>query len=123
MAQLVRVASAERDLDVVVDVSTGAPTVLHWGAPLGEADVDALAAALDRPIVNGTFDVVAPISVVPEHGSGFTGRPGLVGRRGGGRAWSPRFRTVSHELALDPGQPAGPSPTLSGLFDEAQDGS
>ena len=83
----------------MVDVSTGAPTILHWGAPLGDdADLGSIAAALSRPIVHGTIDSIASISVVPEHGSGFPGRPGLQGRRGGGRAWAPRFTYVSHDL-------------------------
>jgi len=82
---------------VIVDVSTGAPTVVYWGRSLGpDLDLASIDAALDRPIVHGTFDVVAPITVVPEHGSGFVGRPGLTGRRGGGRAWAPRFSTTSH---------------------------
>ncbi|MFK7920154.1 MAG: alpha-galactosidase [Ilumatobacter sp.] len=86
-------------VDVIVDVSTGAPTIVYWGQSLGEAaDPATLASALSRPIVHGTFDAVAPISVVPEHGSGFTGRPGLVGRRGGGRDWAPRFATVAHRV-------------------------
>ena len=85
--------------EVVVDVSTGAPTIVHWGAPLGEtAELSSVRSALDRPIVQGTHDAIAPVSVVPEHGSGFTGRPGLVGRRGGGRDWSPRFTTSAHDL-------------------------
>ena len=88
--------------DVVVDVSTGAPTVVHWGAPLGdEADLSTVLPALSRPIVHGTVDSIAPVSTVPEHGSGFTGRPGLLGRRGGGRAWAPRFSAVSHHLSAD----------------------
>ncbi|MEY4229736.1 MAG: hypothetical protein RLZZ362_585, partial [Actinomycetota bacterium] len=105
-------------VDVVVDLSTGAPTVLHWGAPLsapGDSRVDlgAVVAALARPVTSGGLDLVAPISVVPEHGSGFDGRPGLMGHRRRGTAWSPRFgqhpdrpnevsehRIVAH--ALDP---------------------
>ncbi|HEX6658672.1 MAG TPA: hypothetical protein VF065_11350, partial [Ilumatobacter sp.] len=64
--------------DVVVDVDAGAPVVVHWGAPLGP-DIDAtglasLAWALDRPLVQGSPDIVAPVAVVPEHGSGFPGR-------------------------------------------------
>lgn len=99
MSKIVRLVREQ--VEVVVDASTGAPTILHWGAPLGEgsdmhADMVAMLSALDRPLVHGTFDAVAPVSVVPEHGSGFTGRPGVAGRRGGGRAWSPRFTTVSH---------------------------
>ncbi len=98
MAELVRLSS---DItDVVVDVSTGAPTVVYWGVPLGEAaDLDAMFTALERPGGNVGRDPVAPVSVVPEHGSGFTGRPGLLGRRGGGRDWAPRFSTVGHALS------------------------
>ena len=53
--------------------------------------------ALDRPITNGVLDVVAPISIVPEHGSGFPGRPGLAGHRRGGLAWAPRFAPAGVE--------------------------
>ncbi len=68
--------------EVIVDVSTGAPTIIHWGSPLGDdADLETVLPALSRPLVYGTFDTIAPISIVPEHGSGFTGRPGLLGRR------------------------------------------
>jgi alpha-galactosidase len=94
--------------DVVVDVSTGAPTIVHWGAPLGEgADLAALPGAGTRPLVAGGLDGVAPVSVVPEHGLGFPGRPGLSGRRAGGRAWAPRFAPAGHrstdgnELTVD----------------------
>src|SRR5215218_6408368 len=81
-----------RGADVVLDVSTGTPVIVHWGPPLGEgADLDSLTSALERPITNGMLDVVAPVSVVPEHGSGFVGSPGLVGHRRGGVAWAPRF--------------------------------
>jgi alpha-galactosidase len=84
--------------DLVVDVSAGAPVIVHWGAPLGDVDVDSLTAALDRPVVQGGPDTVAPVSVVPEHGSGFPGRPGLLGRRRGGTAWSSRFAPLEHVL-------------------------
>ena len=86
--------------ELVVDVSTGAPTVVYWGVPLGsDARVAAVLAALDRPVVAGAgIDAVAPLSLVPEHGAGFPGRPGLVGRRGGGRSWAPRFTTVGHRV-------------------------
>lgn len=87
--------------EVVVDVSTGAPTIVHWGAPLGAADLSTMSLALARPLVHGAVDTVAPVSLVPEHGSGFTGRPGLSGRRGGGLAWAPRFVPVAHRLSVD----------------------
>ena len=79
-------------VEVVVDVGSGVAGIVHWGGPLGDgADLAASGAALERPLVHGALDVVAPITLVPEHGSGFPGRPGLLGRRGGGRDWSPRF--------------------------------
>ncbi len=85
--------------DVVIDLATGTPSLAYWGAPLGDGfDLDSVAAALDPPLPHATLDAVAPISFVPEHGSGFTGRPGLVGHRGGGRAWAPRFGTAGHHV-------------------------
>ncbi len=83
------------NVNLVVDVATGVPTIVHWGAPIGDADPASVAAALGRPRMGGTLDTTAPMSLVPEHGAGFPGRPGLLGRRGGGRAWAPRFEPAS----------------------------
>jgi len=87
--QLVRLSN--QWCDVVVDVARGVPVVVHWGATLGEVALDSVADALHRPAVSGGLDVVAPLSIVPEHGSGYEGRPGLLGRRRRGTAWAPRF--------------------------------
>jgi alpha-galactosidase len=88
-----------RSSDLVIELSNGAPIVVHWGAKLDpNVDLDTITNSLERSIVKGSPDFVAPVSVVPEHGSGFPGRPGLVGHRRGGKHWSPRFETVSHEL-------------------------
>jgi alpha-galactosidase len=76
----------------VVDMSAGCGATVHWGAPVGGADALAsTAAALTMPATIGGLDVVAPITLVPEHGSGFPGRPGLSGHRSNGGAWAPRF--------------------------------
>lgn len=75
----------------VVDPATGGGVVLHWGASLGGGDLASIATALSMVPTNGSVDVVAPIAFVPEHGSGFPGRPGLSGHRTDGTAWSPRF--------------------------------
>lgn len=92
MTRPVRLVSPRGDVEVVVDATTGTPVILHWGVPLGdEAHLDALRALHDRPIARGAPDVVAPAAVVPEHASGYSGRPGLLGHRPGGRDWSPRF--------------------------------
>ncbi len=83
--------------DLVVDVATPVPTIVHWGAPQGDSpELGALGLALGRPAVAGALGSVAPISVVPLHAEGFVGRPGLAGRRGGGRDWAPRFVPTSH---------------------------
>ncbi len=92
-----------RTSDVLVDVSTGAPTIVHWGAPIDRlGDIDDLTAVIERPLVHGSADVVGPLPVVPEHGSGHTGRPGLLGHRRRGTAWAPRFAApidgVGYEL-------------------------
>lgn len=81
--------------DVVLDTQSGAPTIVYWGAPLGAIDPPSVVRALQVPVAGGGLDVVAPLSIVPEHGAGFGGRPGLHGHRQGGTAWSPRFATQS----------------------------
>ena len=87
------------ETDMVVDLSFGAPVIVHWGAPLsGSLSDSAALPALDRPLVHAAPDAVAPVSVVPEHGSGFPGRPGLLGSRPDGRHWAPRFRPAGHSL-------------------------
>ncbi len=83
--------------DVVVDIATSTPTVVHWGAPLGVgADIDAIGVSLSAPLVAGATGTTAPISLVPLHADGFAGRSGLHGHRGGGRDWAPRFVPVEH---------------------------
>jgi alpha-galactosidase len=83
--------------DVVLDVDAGVPVVVHWGAPLGDVGLDAMQAALERPVTHGVLDVVAPVGLVPEHGAGFPGSPGLQGHRRRGTAWSPRFGDAAVE--------------------------
>jgi alpha-galactosidase len=90
----------EVPVEAVIDVSGGVPVIAHWGAPLGDTELGphVFAGTLDRPLVVGAFDAAPPVSVVPEHGSGFPGRPGLLGHRRGGTAWSPRFTPAGHRL-------------------------
>ena len=85
---------ASEHVSVVVDTSTPSPTIVHWGMPF-DHDLGALVAARDVPIPHGGLDVLAPLSIVPEHGAGFSGRPGIEGRRPDGSAWAPRFTPVS----------------------------
>ena len=81
------------EVSVVVDVGGvgGVPAIIHWGAPLGPGAVPL--DLFERAIPRGGLDVVAPLAIVPEHGSGFPGRPGLTGHRDDGSGWAPRFGT------------------------------
>ena len=80
-----------RAMSLVLDTSTPSPTILHWGAHVGD-DLLSLREASERPILHGGLDVVAPLSLTPEQGSGYLDRPGLEGHRPDGRGWAPRFR-------------------------------
>ena len=90
---------------LLLDISAGQlPAVLHWGADLGEvgpSDWEALRRAQQMPVMNNGVDVPLRLALVPEGRTGWMGRPGLSGSRGG-RDWSPRFEVV--ELEVD-GQP------------------
>lgn len=78
------------DRELLIDVRDGAPVLRHFGAALGD-DLAALDLLLDRPRAKGVLDVEAAVSVCPEHGSGWPGRPGIVGHRSDGSGWAPRF--------------------------------
>ena len=74
----------------------GLPEVVHWGAalPQSPADVAAAVLAVEPPAADGGMDVPVRVSLLPESGTGFFGRPGVEGQRDG-RDWSPRWRTDS----------------------------
>ena len=100
-------------VSLVLDLSDGRlPSVLHWGAELPALEPgDALAlveAAAQMPS-NSAVDHPLPVALLAEHWTGWTGRPGLSGSRGGA-AWSPRF-TVDR-LVLD-GAELSPAPGLT----------
>src|SRR4029453_10376829 len=81
-------------VSLLLDISSGQlPAIVHWGADLGTlelADVEALILANIDP--GGPNVVAQPIrvAVLPEHWTGWVGRPGLSGSRAG-KDWSPRF--------------------------------
>jgi alpha-galactosidase len=101
----------------------GLPELIHWGptlSGLSAAEAEALAEA-GRPLPGpNDVDIPARVSILPEHGTGWTGRPGLQGSREGA-AWSTRFRTTS--VTVD-GQPvdayatAGPGSVVVESVDE-----
>ena len=88
---------------LIVDVSSGIPAIVLWGRPLADHDLaDADSAANNASLPFGSLDVAPVLTVVPLHGDGFSGRPGLQGHRRGGRHWSPRVRYVDHEVLASP---------------------
>ena len=84
------------DTSFVVDPAVGGGVLVHWGAPLGAGgcpDGDRRGAD-DGADDRGRSTSSPRWRFVPEHGSGFPGRPGLSGHRSDGRAWAPRFSAV-----------------------------
>lgn len=77
------------------------PCILHWGPDLGELsarDLASLATALTPPYVDSVVSSQATVALLPQHSSGWLGRPGLLGSRSGGRSWSVSFESVEHHL-------------------------
>lgn len=86
---------------VLVDLRAGElPAVIHWGddlGPLDHATAVALVEAGVPPLLGNVVDDPVRVALVPEARTGWLGRPGLVGDRGG-RDWSPRFTTTAATL-------------------------
>ncbi len=91
---LVQLASDTQS--VLIDLSSGVPSIVHWGRPVGDTTGD-LSPTFERPLPHGALDVATALSIVPEHASGYQGRPGLSGSRPDGTDWAPRFRLDSFE--------------------------
>lgn len=96
------IALRAQGVSLLLDTAGGQlPAVLHWGADLGEiAAIEAasLRRAQLMPVLNNGVDEPMRVAIVPEHRTGWPGRPGLSGSRSG-RDWSPSF--VLRELNLD----------------------
>ena len=98
------------------------PEVVHWGAALPHSDVDVASAvlAIDTPLADGGVDIPVRVSVLPEAGVGFFGRPGVEGQRDG-RDWSPRWRTDSvtvDGVELDDSHDGGPGAIVVTAHDD-----
>ena len=77
---------------VLIDFSTGEPAVLHFGADLGP-DLPDLSLLAD-PVAPSSLDIPVTLGLIPQASSGWRGRPGLRGHRGG-QVFSARLRVVS----------------------------
>jgi alpha-galactosidase len=89
-------------VSIVLDCRMGRmPSVAHWGAGLGPHTDDELVAIAEAAVplvMPNLVDEPVIVSIMPEHATGWTGRPGVVGSRRG-ESWSPSFTVVS--LAVD----------------------
>jgi alpha-galactosidase len=85
-------------VSLLLDVTNARlPAVLHWGADVGDLtpdDVDAFRLNAIHPVAANIVDDPVRLSLLPEHWTGWVGRPGLSGSRGG-RDWSPKFEVTA----------------------------
>ncbi|HEY5980779.1 MAG TPA: alpha-galactosidase [Microlunatus sp.] len=85
-------------VSVLVDLTDGRlPSIPYWGADLGElsaADATAIVRAAEFPNASNITDTPVRLALLPEHWTGWLGRPGLAGSRAG-RSWSPKFATTA----------------------------
>jgi alpha-galactosidase len=85
---------------LVLDVrGPGLPTVIHWGADIGELPPSALASlttASIPAIARSTLERPTPPALLPQNSEGWLGRPGLSGHRNGSD-WSPSFSLAGLE--------------------------
>ncbi|GAA1963046.1 alpha-galactosidase [Microbacterium deminutum] len=96
---------AHAGVSLIVDARDGRlPAIVHWGSQLDAIDDAQLNALCDAVVpVVGSNNVSAPprVAVLPEHHTGWTGRPGIAGSFDGA-GWSPRFTTTGIELDAEP---------------------
>jgi len=96
------IALRSEGVSLVLDISNGQlPAVVHWGADLGSlelADVEALILCNIDPAGPNVVDEPVRLAILPEHWTGWVGRPGLSGSRAG-RDWSPKFTAT--EVRVD----------------------
>jgi alpha-galactosidase len=88
---------------VVLDLRWGVPFIVHWGGPVDDAEAQRLVNDVSQPPRAGVIDRPALATIVPLHGDGWLGHPGLLGRHRGGSDWAPRFQPthVEHHMNTD----------------------
>lgn len=88
------VINLHSDTLAVAILETGFVPEIAW---IGEPIEGLATVALHPAITQSGIDSIVPLGVVADDSLGFPGRPGLVGSRGDGSGWSPRFEQVSVE--------------------------
>ena len=96
------IALRSEGVSLVLDITAGQlPAIVHWGADLETlelADAEALILSNIDPGGPNVVDEPIRLALLPEHWTGWVGRPGLSGSRAG-RAWSPKFTAT--EVRVD----------------------
>jgi alpha-galactosidase len=102
-------------VSVLLDISRGRlPAILHWGTELGDIrpdEVQGLLVSGMNPVALNSVDEPVRLSILPEHWTGWVGRPGLSGSREG-RNWSPKFTATRVQVGGVEVEPGADQPTL-----------
>ena len=80
-------------VSAIIDLATGTPVVLHWGATLGKLNPVDLRRALQEGIPHADLDIYQNPGVWREGARGYLGRPAVLGHRNG-VDWSQQFDIV-----------------------------
>jgi alpha-galactosidase len=95
------IALTASGVTLLIDATGGRlPAVVHWGhelPPLDEAGAAALIQASVPVLGSNSLDVASRLAILPEHWTGWTGRPGLSGSFAGS-GWSAAFTAASVRL-------------------------
>ena len=113
---LVHLSAAGVSLAVSVD-DGGTPSIVHWGAALGDLSADdlaALALATDPPVAHNAIDVPVRVGILPQLADGWVGTPGIEGARADGSGFSPRLQVRSIEVRGADGSAADITATPAG---------
>ena len=85
-------------IGLVLDLTDGhLPAVVHWGADIGDPtaeDAAALMRAGTVPTVRNGIDAPMRLALLPEHWTGWVGRPGISASLAGGQ------RSVTHSAPV-----------------------
>jgi alpha-galactosidase len=84
-------------VSLIVDISTGTPAILHWGADIGFTNIgDDLALIARESSPHADLDEPQNPGIWRENARGFLGRPAIQGHRLG-QDWSQLFAVKSHK--------------------------
>lgn len=81
-------------VEVVLLLGTALPEVVHWGAPVGQVQLDELLLGSERQVSPSALDQPWPLTMLPTEHDGWEGRPGFAAHRTG-QALIPRWRCTT----------------------------